>query len=286
MSTSETLGGFLRGRRERLDPSILPGVTSTRRRTPGWRREEVARSAGVSVEWYTRLEQGRGGSPSAQVLGSIARALAFDDAEREHLFLLAGLPAPVNAEAGGDDLSGRFQSVLSGFRSGPAFVKTAAWDVAAWNDAARVVLTDYPALAPGDRNVLKILFLHRSARALLDDWERESRLSVATFRLEVSRQGPCSRSQAVLDELLLRSEDFGRMWRDQDVGILGEGSKRLMHPVAGQLDLRYSSYAVDRSPGLSLVLYTPESPSDVVKIDALVCGAAVPGSDANRVAGG
>jgi len=253
-----------------MDPAAfgLPGPA--RRRTPGLRREEVARRADVSVEWYTRLEQGRGGAPSAAVLNSVAHALELSSAEREHAFLLAHGRGPVRPSAPAAVIGPRLTRVLSGFVHGPAYIKNAAWDVLAWNAAASAVLTDYGALPPGERNVLKILFRDPSARSLLLDWDAEARLAVATFRLELARWGGTDEAQALVQEMRHGDADFARMWDAHAVSALGEGTKILRHPRAGDLSMSYSSFAVDDAPGLGLVLYTPQTDQDAQRVRRLL----------------
>src|SRR6187402_3380302 len=144
--TYNRLGAYLKDRRTRLDPAAL-GFSVGRRRTPGLRREEVAQRANISPTWYTWLEQGRGGAPSADVLDRIARALMLTDVEREHIFLLGlGRPPEVRYHAAAS-VTPRLQRVLDALDPSPALVKTATWDVVAWNRAAVVMLTDYAALA-------------------------------------------------------------------------------------------------------------------------------------------
>src|SRR5215813_7504494 len=146
------LGSFLRDRRAKLDPAAF-GVSLTRRRTPGLRREEVAQRANVSATWYTWLEQGRGGAPSANVLDRIARALMLTDDEREHLFLLGlGRPPEVRYQAA-EGVTPRLQRVLDALEVSPAFVRTSTWDIVAWNRPASAVLIDYGALAAKQRNI-------------------------------------------------------------------------------------------------------------------------------------
>jgi transcriptional regulator with XRE-family HTH domain len=151
--TDNLLGAYLRDRRTRLDPAAF-GFSVGRRRTPGLRREEVAQRSNISPTWYTWLEQGRGGAPSADVLNRIARGLMLTDIEREHLFLLGlGRPPEVRYKAA-EGVTPRLQRVLDSLEVGPALVKTATWDIIAWNRAAAAVLTDYGALPPGQRNIL------------------------------------------------------------------------------------------------------------------------------------
>ncbi|WP_424187880.1 helix-turn-helix transcriptional regulator [Actinokineospora sp. G85] len=267
-----SLGAFLRSRRERLDPAEVGLPGSTRRRTPGLRREEVAQRADLSVEWYTRLEQGRGGPPSTQVLDRVADALLLNRAERAHVFLLVHGQGADGPHTGAADLHSRFRGVLDGFPYGPAYIKNAAWDVIAWNRAARLVLSDYETLPARDRNVLKILFLDPASRALLPRWEHEAALAVSTFRGELTRWGGTGQAAGLVEELRARSAEFDRMWEAHDVGALGEGVKHLAHPVAGELSLWYSSFAIDDEPGLGLVLYTPRGEADMGRVRRLLDG--------------
>src|SRR5512142_360283 len=145
------LGAYLKDRRAKLDPAAL-GFSLGRRRTAGLRREEVAQRANISPTWYTWLEQGRGGAPSADVLDRIARALMLTDVEREHLFLI-GLGRPPEARyQAREGVTPRLQRVLDALDPCPALIRTATWDVLAWNRAATVVLMNYQELPPGERN--------------------------------------------------------------------------------------------------------------------------------------
>ncbi len=168
------LGTYLKDRRAKLDPSSF-GLPLTRRRTPGLRREEVAQRAKVSATWYTGLEQGRGGAPSADVLDRISRAMMLTDAEREHLFLLGlGRPPEVRYHAP-EGITPRLQRLLDTLEYSPAFIRTATWDVIAWNKAAAAVLTDYSTLAEGQRNVLRMMFRDARVRAAQPNWQSVAR---------------------------------------------------------------------------------------------------------------
>ncbi|MGH6908904.1 MAG: helix-turn-helix transcriptional regulator, partial [Phenylobacterium sp.] len=163
-SPENRFGAYLKDRRARLDPASF-GLSGSRRRTPGLRREEVAQRANISATWYTWLEQGRGGAASADVLERIARALMLTDVEREHLFLLGLGRLPDVRYRSTDGVSPRLQRVLDALEVSPAIVKTPTWDVVAWNRAAAAVLTDYAALAPDQRNILRMMFLDSRVRA-------------------------------------------------------------------------------------------------------------------------
>src|SRR3984885_9321417 len=157
LTNENLLGTYLRERRTKLDPEAF-GFSSERRRTAGLRREEVAQRANISTTWYTWLEQGRGGAPSADVLDRIARALMLTDLEREHLYLLGlGRQPDVHYRAA-DGITPRLQRVLDALEFSPAVVRTATWDVIAWNRAASVVLKDYGSLPRDQRNILRMIF--------------------------------------------------------------------------------------------------------------------------------
>jgi transcriptional regulator with XRE-family HTH domain len=255
------LGIYLRDRRTRLDPAVL-GLTTTRRRTPGLRREEVAQRANISATWYTWLEQGRGGAPSADVLNRIARALMLTDVEREHIFLLGLGRAPEVRYQASEGVSPRLQRVLDALETSPALVKTLTWDVVAWNRAAATVLTDYGALPPDKRNILRFIFNDPEVRAAQQDWESVARFVVGTFRADVTRAGAAAHVSAFVDELCATSADFARLWADNDVRYHGEGVKKLLHPILGPVAFEYSAFAVDGRPDLALIVYNPATPED------------------------
>jgi transcriptional regulator with XRE-family HTH domain len=263
------LGTYLKDRRAKLDPAAF-GLSLDRRRTPGLRREEIAQRANVSATWYTWLEQGRGGAPSADVLDRIARALMLTDVEREHLFLIGlGRPPEVRYhEPAG--VSPRLQRVLDSLECSPAFVKTPTWDVVAWNAAAAAVLTDYAALDRAQRNILRLVFSDPQVRAKQPDWEGLARFVVAAFRADAARAGASRNIAAMVDELSRASPEFEAMWRDHDVTTYGEGTKHIRHPQGGLLALEYSAFAVDGRPDLGLVIYTPASPADADRVRSLI----------------
>src|SRR5581483_506872 len=264
------LGAYLKDRRAKLDPASF-GLPLKRRRTPGLRREEVASRAHVSATWYTWLEQGRGGAPSADVLDRIARAMMMTDVEREHLFLL-GLGRPPEAryqEPKG--ITPRLQRVLDTLGASPAFIRTATWDVIAWNKAAQMVLTDYSALPEGQRNVLRMMFRDTRVRAAQANWQDVARYVVASFRADVARAGASRNVQSLVDELSATSPEFAAMWRDNDVGHQYHDSvKVLHHPVAGKLSMEFSGFAVDGRPDLTMVVYNPATEEDAATVRALL----------------
>lgn len=267
--SAHLLGDYLRDRRAKLDPAAL-GYPLARRRTPGLRREEVAQRANVSATWYTWLEQGRGGAPSDEVLDRIAHALLLTAVEREHLFLLAlGRPPEIRYQ-GSDSVTPRLQRVLDALQLSPALVRTATWDVIAWNRAAAAVFVDYGTLPPAERNILRLIFCDPGARARQADWESVARFVVASFRVDATRAGAARNVQAMVEELCERSADFAALWREHDVRTYGEGTKHLRHPVVGTIAVEYSSFAVDGRPDLGMVVYNPVAPEDAERIRRLV----------------
>jgi transcriptional regulator with XRE-family HTH domain len=230
------LGSYLKDRRIRLDPAAF-GIPAGRRRTPGLRREEVAQRANISATWYTWLEQGRGGAPSADVLNRIAAALMLTDVEREHLFLIGlGRPPEVRYTAV-EGVTPRLQRLLDALEVSPALIKTATWDVVAWNAAASAVMTDYGALPPGERNLLRLVFGDPRIRAAQYDWDSVARFVVGSFRADAARAGAVSEVAQLVDELCRLSPEFETLWRDNDVRTHGEGAKRFKHPILGPIEL-------------------------------------------------
>jgi transcriptional regulator with XRE-family HTH domain len=263
------LGTYLKDRRTKLDPASF-GFPLKRRRTPGLRREEVAQRANVSATWYTWLEQGRGGAPSADVLDRIARALMLTDVEREHLFLLGLGRAPEVRYQAAEAVTPRLQRVLDALEFSPALIKTSTWDIVAWNKAAIAVLGDYGSLPPEKRNVLRLIFCDPEVRAAQYDWESVARFVVGVFRADVARAGAAAKVEALVDELCRESAEFAAMWRDNDVRAHGGGVKHLRHAILGPIAFEYSAFAVDGRPDLGMVVYNPATQADAERIKSLI----------------
>jgi transcriptional regulator with XRE-family HTH domain len=265
MQGDNQLGNFLKDRRTKLDAASL-GYSMTRRRTPGLRREEVAQRADVSTTWYTWLEQGRGGAPSADVLDRLARALVLTEVEREHLFLLAQNRLPEVQYQDAQGVTPQLQRVLDSLEFSPAYVRTSEWEVVAWNRAARAVLGDYAALPDGQRNILHRFFSEPEVRARIPHWDKVARSMVATFRAETARTGASMHIKALVDELSLTCPEFKELWLDHDVSADGEGTKCIQYPTVGPVTLEYSTFAVDGKPNLSMVIFNPATPKDKASV--------------------
>lgn len=271
--TTNTLGSFLRDRRARIDPATF-GFGGGRRRTPGLRREEVAQRANISPTWYTWLEQGRGGAPSADVLDRIAAGLMLTEPEREHLFILGLGRPPEPRYRRADGVTPRLQRVLDALPTSPAIIKTATWDVVAWNRAAAVLLTDYGKLAREQRNVLRLMFSNSRVRAAQDDWESVARYVVGAFRADAARAGADAEIAQLVEELSRISPEFDRLWRDNDVAGHAEGVKRIHHPEIGLIELEFSGFAVEGRPDLAMIVYNPATSEGADRIRSLIAARA------------
>lgn len=268
------LGIYLRDRRTRLDPASF-GFAGGRRRTPGLRREEVAQRANISPTWYAWLEQGRGGAPSADVLNRIAKGLMLTEPEREHLFMLGlGHPPEVRYKAA-EGVTPRLQRVLDAMDVSPAIVKTPLWDVVAWNRPAAVLFTDYGALAPNQRNILRMIFADARVRAAQEDWQSVARFVVGAFRADAARAGATAEIGQFVEELSRLSPEFEALWLANDVNAYGEGLKRLHHAELGLLELEFSAFAVDGRPDLGMIVYNPVTRAEADRIRAYIESQAV-----------
>ncbi|MCJ2046397.1 helix-turn-helix transcriptional regulator [Methylobacterium sp. J-078] len=254
-SPETSLGAYLRDRRTRLDPAALG--FSGRRRTPGLRREEVAQRSNISATWYTWLEQGRGGAPSADVLNRIAVGLMLTEPEREHMFMLAlGRPPEVRYTPK-EGITPRLQRLLDTLEVSPALIKTATWEVVAWNRAAAVVLTDWDTVPPGERNILRRMFGDPTVQAAQHDWYSVARYVVGAFRADAVRAGAASEVNALAEELSCTSPEFAALWQENDVRAHTDGIKRLRHPILGSIELEFSAFSVDGRPDLGMIVYNP-----------------------------
>ena len=262
------LGTYLKNCRSRLDP-LKFGFSASRRRTPGLRREEVAQLADVSATWYTWLEQGRGGVPSTDVLDRIAKAMGLTAVEREYLFLVAQhRPPEVRYQA--PEITPKLQRVLDSMEDAPALIKTAMWDVVAWNRAAELVLASYPDMPLAERNIVRMIFCDSRVRESLPNWERDARNVVAAFRTETARACASKRAKALVTEISRLSPEFREIWREHDVRTHGGETKAIIRPPVGLIELEYSSFAVDGQPNLGLIVYSPASPLDAEKVRTLM----------------
>ncbi|WP_405141611.1 helix-turn-helix transcriptional regulator [Sphaerisporangium sp. NBC_01403] len=269
MDAAERLGGFLRSRRTRLHPQEL-GVTTYggRRRVKGLRREELAQLAGVSVDYYARLEQGRSRNASPLVLDALARALQLDESERAHLFDLAALipdqdrgcplPPPLVRPATYQLLEALDKVDM------PAAVVGLREDILASNVLYRAFVKDFAAAPAPERNMARFMFFDPFSRELYLDWEGSAGLTAAFLRFDFGRYPDDRQLRQLLNELAVGSEDFRRIWAEQPVlSRTHSGSKDYRHELVGMFTVTYQLMALPDVPDQNIVIYTaqPHSPS-------------------------
>lgn len=260
------LADFLKRARGQSDPSRAGLPPDGRvRRVPGLRREEVALLAGVSTDYYARLEQGRRIVPSPAVVEAIGRALGLDAAGQAHLKDLIGSrtgsgPArrrPADVQRLRPGLYQLFDS-LDGV---PALALGRRTDVLAANRMAKALFTDFDDMPPPQRNYARWMFLAPETRSLFVNWETQARAAVESLRLEVGRNPDDRATLSLVTELRTRSSEFDRWWEEHRVYQRTHGSKRLLHPLVGELTVEYETVTLPGDPDTALFLYTAEAGS-------------------------
>ncbi|MBO8194955.1 helix-turn-helix domain-containing protein [Streptomyces oryzae] len=264
---SNELADFLRTRRARVTPDQAGLPDDGRaRRVPGLRRDEVARLAGVSTEYYTRIEQGRAQNPSPEVLEALAGTLRLDPSEREHLTDLLARPTPARrAPASPQRVRPGLHLMLQTLDHVPAFILGRRTDVLASNRLAREVLTDFDALPAPRRNLARYYLLDPDARERVGDWEQIAAETVAILRLEAGRSPQDRQLADLVGELTLKSPEFSTWWNDHRVLRRTHGAKHYHHPLVGDLHFSYESFQVPGDRDQTLCVYNVEPGSDTAQ---------------------
>ncbi|WP_033383847.1 helix-turn-helix domain-containing protein [Kibdelosporangium aridum] len=262
--TNRELADFLRRARSQIDPARAGLPPDGRvRRVPGLRREEVALLAGVSTDYYARLEQGRRITPSAAVVEAIGRALGLDAAGRAHLEDLFGLTtasAPRRARDVQRVRPGLYQ-LLDSLDGEPALVLGRRTDILAANRMAKALFADFDQLPPRQRNYARWMLLSQDARSLFVDWQDQARAAVESLRFEVGRDSDDRATADLVAELREHSREFDQWWEQHRVHQRTHGSKRLRHPIVGDLTVEYETLALPGDPDTTLYIYTTEAES-------------------------
>jgi len=277
------LSEFLRTRRARLKPEDvgLPDF-GRHRRVPGLRREELAQLAGVSVAYYTRLEQGNGRNVSAEVLDAIARALRLSDAEHAHLTHLAKPKAhKKKPSARSQQVRSSLRQLLDTFDGVPAYIVGRRSEVLAWNRMAAAVFGDWSRLPQQERNWARMVFLQPEYHDLFVGWEQKAIDIVCQLRYEAGCYPDDPRLSALVGELSVKSEEFRRLWATHDVKEKSHGLKQLRHPLVGDLELQFESFRPPSDGELSMVTYHAEPGSASAEALRLLASW---GTDATRAA--
>jgi len=259
---------FLISRRAKVDPKDVGLPEGTNRRVDGLRRTEVAVLAGVSVEYYTKLERGAIRGASAEVLDAIAKALRLDDAERAHLFDLAHAASPVarpprRRSPKGWTAHPSLQWILDGVTAGPAFVRNGRMDLLAANALGRAFYKDAYDMPGQPPNIARFTFLDQRSYDFYPDWDSFAEITVSILRTEAGRDPRNKELHDLVGELSTRNEEFRRLWGAHDVRHHGAGFKTFHHSVVGEMTLAYEGMELEAEPGLTLTIYVaePSSPS-------------------------
>ncbi|MEV3930017.1 helix-turn-helix transcriptional regulator [Streptomyces sp. NPDC049944] len=254
------LSEFLRSRRARLKPEDvgLPDF-GRHRRVPGLRREELAQLAGVSVAYYTRLEQGNGQNVSGEVLGAIATALRLTDAEQAHLTHLAKPKRHRKKRSVRQQrVRGSLCQLLDTMEGVPAYISGRRAEILAWNRMAAAVFGDWSQLPTQERNWARLVFLRPEYRDLYVDWDQKASDIVSYLRMDAGCHPDDPRLSALVGELSVKSEDFRRLWARHDVREKSHGVKRLHHPLVGELSLSFETFTLPDDAEQSVVAYHAE----------------------------
>ena len=252
-------GDFLRSRREKLSPKAVGLPLGRRRRTAGLRREEVAELAGIGVDWYIRLEQGRTVSPSVATIDALARALRLGKAEHAHLRALASQTLASNADRRGftrESVPDAIRRTVENLNQ-PAYITGRRWDVLAWNAAAEEIFA-FSRLPEEDRNTLICVLTNPDTRRLFGaTWADEAKRIVAQFRATHDLWAGDPAFIELLQRLRAGCPEFANWWEAHDIGSVTAGRKRLSHPKKGSLRFEYATFQANDDPALKLVIYTP-----------------------------
>jgi transcriptional regulator with XRE-family HTH domain len=256
-SVHQQLGDFLRRRRESLNPRDVGIVASGRRRTPGLRREEVAELAGISVDWYVRLEQGRESLPSKATVEKLAEALHLSATERAHVSRLAlGTTGRVFKR----ETVPAYLATLVEELSTPAYVVGARCDLLCWNTAATELFRDFSKVPIAKRNTLLQMFTSSEVRSRYPKWGDEARSALESFRLTYDFWSHRTEFNALVDELRAQSREFARWWKAHKVRPRPSGRKLMMHPTFGRVTVIYSTFQANDNPDLRLIVYGGMTP--------------------------
>ena len=250
------LASFLRTRRQQTDPASAGLRSAGHRRTPGLRREEVSLLSGVSVTWYTWLEQGRDISPSTQVIDALARTLQLSDAEHQYVLRLAGHHHSPPPQDNDEPLPVHAQRLLDAFGESPSYVITPTWYIVGWNMAYEAFYPSIATVPDTDRNLLWLVFTDPRVRTMLPNWEVDSHRFLAQFRAEAGpriHQPPVS---GLIARLQAASEEFHAGWAAHDIEQFTSRQRRFLHPLEGELLLEHHRLDLSDCPGLHLVVYT------------------------------
>jgi len=273
MARRQELAVFLRSRREAVSPLQVGLSAGSRRRTPGLRREELAQLSGVSVTWYTWLEQQRDITVSRQVVDALARSLLLTAAERRHLFTLAGQPLPPESSPRRPVVGAALRTLVTTLDPNPAYVMDQCWDLLTYNRAYDALVGGLDHLDEAERNGIWLLFTRPAMRALLADWSGEAQQLIGQFRAANGARIDHPRVRALIDGLQQASPDFTRMWAEHPIRGFAPARKHFHHPALGPLTLDYVKLAALEDPAQHLLTFVPADPDTAARLPDLLAHA-------------
>lgn len=265
MDTAHEIREFLATRRAKITPEQagLPAFGSGKRRVPGLRREEVALLAGVSIDYYVRLERGQLAGASEEVLDALCSALQLDDAERSHLHDLAAAqrrrPARRTPRRAKDTVPASLKRVLQSMTGSPAFIRNGRLDILAVNDLGRALYAPlFTAAAPTPVNIARFQFLDPTSRSFFPDWNTSVNTTVSLLRTEAGRAPGDTELTGLIGELVTRSDEFRTAWAKHNVRLHHTGRKAFRHPAIGEITLDFDAMQLPGETGLTLTAYSAE----------------------------
>ncbi|WP_303869743.1 helix-turn-helix transcriptional regulator [Acetobacterium wieringae] len=279
------LGDFLKKRRQSIAPVGLDVEALARRRTPGLRREEVAQMAGISLTWYTWLEQGRPIQVSTSVVESLTRVLQLDAEEQTYLYRLSNQPLPSEHFKHHNLISSALQHVLDNLSHCPSLITDQRWNVIGWNAAASTIFGDFEEMNELERNIVWAMFTDAKYKTLFVDWERHAKGMVGRFRASCGKFVEDPWFKQFVENLKAESADFNRWWPLHEIKNNGELYKQLMHPIVGRLDFEISNFDVSGHSDLKMAVHIPEPGTDTDEKMTELLKIAKEKKEARRMAG-
>ncbi len=273
MARRQELAVFLRSRREAVSPLQVGLSGGPRRRTPGLRREELAQLSGVSVTWYTWLEQQRDITVSRQVIDALARTLLLTAAERRHLFTLAGQPLPLESSPRRPVVGATLRALVTTLDPNPAYVMDQCWDLLTYNRAYDALVGGLDHLDQAERNGIWLLFTRPGMRTLLADWSGEAHQLIGQFRAANGARTDHPRVRALTEGLAQASPDFARMWAEHPIRGFAPARKHFHHPALGPLTLDYVKLAALEDPDQHLLTFMAADRDTAARLPELLAHA-------------
>jgi transcriptional regulator with XRE-family HTH domain len=281
----QELSDFLRTRRGRITPADVGLPATSRRRTPGLRREEVAQLAGVSATWYTWLEQKRPIGVSSGVLDNLARVLQLNPVERMQLFQLALRQPIIDSAPRREKVSPLIERMLHQTEEIPAVVMGRRWDVLSCNRGARAFLFDFEQVPSNERNLLWLMFTKFEYRSLIVDWIERARDTLARFRADYGRHAGDADFVQMVERLKSVSPEFAEWWPRHDIRPMSEGRRAYNHPIGGRMIVEHATFLLADNPELRLLVFLAAAESNsIAKMQKVIAafrkGASSPSSRA------